>query len=824
MKKFLLLVATAISVIFVGCKPTETPETEPTLFILSKSIAFAQDGGEQELKIESNSKWTLAIDGEASWLKADKMSGEGNATINFTAEENQSEELRETKVKFVAGGKVEKELAVSQAAKEEEPEPEEILLITPGEIEATPTGGEYRTKIACEREWVLLNYDEDWFTVLPASGSTSVDITITCKRNTSDAPRVVGLVFQTVDKKGSQQFVLKQGAFDFSKDITIDPGMSNISYNGDVKGKGLKMWNFAIEDKKFIETNSMDGCTLNFNIASGNGFNDGLPTGEFTVNPSIMDSDFAQGEVVNASYKNPADYYMTTLMKSGTVNIESTGDKTYKIVAELTAADDVVIRLDYTVDLNATEGVTLEDKSFHSDLDGLYTQEIGQVKLINKGDIMGRGVNVWDMTIWGDGATEGPDLTQPNGTGKGTMTDIRFYTPSDVLSPEGEYEVSSSTYRYKANTVEPGSKSAGSAPNGTWIYFYKDGIITTNAPAASGTMTITKNSDGSYALKYDFKDDSPEPSTFNADYDGEIAVVDKMDTGDFDASKTMLTWVGNKYTNENSWILHLETKEYVSSGYKNGEVMEFVLNVASTDQYDMLVDICEWVYDVEGSKISYAIHSGNVTTYENGVASVAKVNGGRITNNFAKDNNYMFRQDLIGITTDAGKTYDMYHYCNLPREDVTVSVMEDVNISDFTTANFTHFGLGSGTQYTNWALMLLSSNGFTYANLDLFIEPKYIYEDGIPSGTYTFTKDNNAVGLWNTNNVRVVSPFGTSGIESGTLTIENLGKVTVEHSNGAVEEYKYNITVDFVLTENNAKLTGTMTGIPATHIDNLTSN
>ncbi len=797
MKNYLLFFVAIISVCFIGCKTTEEPKPMPTLSLDALSLDFDAVGGEKFIGVESNSKWEVNLENNVQWLTFDVADGK----VTLRAEENTSEEARETKVIFTVGDDLREEVAVRQAAAEVGI----TLSVSPSEIDAVAVGGEYRVNVACEREWEVLPFDGDWLEILPMYGSSSVEMTITAQRNTTTEPREIVLTIQTKDKSGEEIITIKQDAFDDSKQIVIEPAKTEISYLGDEENNGLKMWNFSIKDKTYIESGFMDGRTMEFSLATGSEFNDGLPTGEFAINASDDVADFKNGDIVKAGYKNAADYFMTSMIESGELSVNSVGNDSYEIKGEFFSEDGASLVLDYVLDLNDESSVTVKDESFQSGLDGSYVQDVSEVMIINKGDIMHRGVNVWDVTIWGDGATKGTEFT--NDSKGGTVTTIRFYTPKSQTTPDGDYTVYSDTYRYKYNTIEPGHEIAYAESTGSWIRFYKDWVVDSEAPAVEGDMSIKNNGDGTYSLSYDFLDDSPEPSNFKADYNGVVDVVDIDDTGDFELSKTKMYYVDDKY-GANSWILHLETKDYVESGYKNGEVMEFVLNVKLFDEFDMDFEKCEWVYSTEGNKAEYAIQSGTVTTYKDGVPTSSNVTAGKIANHVAWYNNYSYFIEVVGITTENGSVYDMYHYSNLPREDITESELSVVDITDFTVANLAYYGTQTQRNYSNWQVTLIDKSGAIFTILDLYVEASNGFEDGIPSGTYNFIENNDEEGIWNTRNVRVTYFDEYTTISSGSLVVEQLA------------DGKYNFTADFELSDNDATMIGTLSGIEVNYIDN----
>lgn len=102
------------SLAFFSCNTEEVDPDLPLLEVDQTVIAIPKDGGDNiALQITSNRPWTLTIPSETDWLMADKKSGDGNATVTFSAGPNAGAD-REVTVR-VATSTIYKDVRVTQS-------------------------------------------------------------------------------------------------------------------------------------------------------------------------------------------------------------------------------------------------------------------------------------------------------------------------------------------------------------------------------------------------------------------------------------------------------------------------------------------------------------------------------------------------------------------------------------------------------------------------------------------------------------------------------------------------------------------------------------
>lgn len=83
----------------VSCKKEKDKETEPPaapkLSSSKADLTAGTDASEQVIEITANMEWTVTIPAEASeWLSADKMKGNGNASLKFILKRNENQGAR----------------------------------------------------------------------------------------------------------------------------------------------------------------------------------------------------------------------------------------------------------------------------------------------------------------------------------------------------------------------------------------------------------------------------------------------------------------------------------------------------------------------------------------------------------------------------------------------------------------------------------------------------------------------------------------------------------------------------------------------------------
>lgn len=203
------------------------------------------------------------------------------------------------------------------------------------------------------------------------------------------------------------------------------------------------------------------------------------------------------------------------IITDGTVTLEG-ADGTYDIDIDLITAEGYHIR-------SSQSSVTLPLYGWNSSDDPMttlpddYEADFSGASAVATyyGDYYNNGGSNWIVRI---SPTTGTDGFQLEYVGEGT-------TGFDAGLPTGTFSVS--------NDGKPGSYLIGSREGlnlyGTWYLggFDESGSVSQFAPAISGTVTVSRDSDGTYSIDFDLYDDAPEPNNFTGSWAGAVYTQDQ---------------------------------------------------------------------------------------------------------------------------------------------------------------------------------------------------------------------------------------------------------------------------------------------------------
>ncbi len=169
---YLSLFMTSIAT-FIGCKEKE--EEIPFVAevnISASSIEFSADGESKSLEITANTSWSIS--NYPDWVEISSLSGDGDATITFTAGANESIEALTAELHIVAEDDIDKSLMLSQLGVAP-------MLACGSDIiecdKAEATVMSFELESNCD--WIISVPEEvDWFEVLPSEGSGSATISV----------------------------------------------------------------------------------------------------------------------------------------------------------------------------------------------------------------------------------------------------------------------------------------------------------------------------------------------------------------------------------------------------------------------------------------------------------------------------------------------------------------------------------------------------------------------------------------------------------------------------------------------------------------------
>lgn len=137
-------------------------------------LSFGANPDNQQFTITYSSSWTLSSN--ESWLKLSHTSGKGVTNVTATVEENKSDQPRMALITVKEGDK-EKIILVKQEA--------HCLTLTPSQLSNLPsTEGSHVLSISSDDSWQATT-KASWLTVSPASGTGSIELTVTAADNPS---------------------------------------------------------------------------------------------------------------------------------------------------------------------------------------------------------------------------------------------------------------------------------------------------------------------------------------------------------------------------------------------------------------------------------------------------------------------------------------------------------------------------------------------------------------------------------------------------------------------------------------------------------------
>lgn len=193
-----------------------------SLGVSPTDIAFTSFGGSQSLAVESNEKWTITE--KSDWISVDKVSGDGNATIEISVAENNTTSEKSGIITIVTDdGVTSKTIHVKQGAK--------TVEYGDATLEYGYAAGTQYISFTTDGNWSLTK-DADWISVDRTSGSGSATLGITVEENNTMATRSGIVSLSIADKsftisinQNCKYVTLSSSAFTF----TADEGTTKVS-------------------------------------------------------------------------------------------------------------------------------------------------------------------------------------------------------------------------------------------------------------------------------------------------------------------------------------------------------------------------------------------------------------------------------------------------------------------------------------------------------------------------------------------------------------------------------------------------------------------
>ena len=159
---------------------------DPILTISPESLSFSADGGNKSITVTSNLSWTATS--SDAWLTVSSSSGEGDATLSVTADENVSIANRTASVTFEG-----KDRTVTVNVTQDGAAP--FFNVTPTTLSFSAEGGSAPVKIESNQTWTA-SKSADWIALSEVEGTGDATLSLTVDANTSTDSRSGTVAFQ----------------------------------------------------------------------------------------------------------------------------------------------------------------------------------------------------------------------------------------------------------------------------------------------------------------------------------------------------------------------------------------------------------------------------------------------------------------------------------------------------------------------------------------------------------------------------------------------------------------------------------------------------
>lgn len=232
MKKhiYLLLLGLCLMITGYSCS-SDDDKPEPELIVSTESISFTKEGGDKDIHIKTNQKWSMSS--SESWCTVNPASGEGTGTIKITlsATANTSNDLR-TSVLTVSAGGITKEVNITQQLTD-------LLVVKKAEYEVKAAGENITVELQTTGTHEI-TIDEDWITKSGTKAVTDLSEVFVIAPNKNIFNRKGTITYKIGDL--SETVTISQAATSLNI-VTDKTGMAN-----DASALAIKMglgWNLG---------------------------------------------------------------------------------------------------------------------------------------------------------------------------------------------------------------------------------------------------------------------------------------------------------------------------------------------------------------------------------------------------------------------------------------------------------------------------------------------------------------------------------------------------------------------------------------------------
>jgi hypothetical protein len=204
----MLCIAVALSSLS-SCEdgPPAPPPDDPVLELDTATLDYTLIGGENIVIVTSNQKWTIELE-QAGWLWPSTLTGEGNATVTFTATPYEVSQPPRTNVITIQCETISRRIDVIQNS--EEP----TLTVSPESLSWDYSGGTKFVTIDSNIDWeVVIDTSIYWLTAHAVTSDGHGEIILTVPENEELRERRATIVVKREEaEQPRREIEVSQGA------------------------------------------------------------------------------------------------------------------------------------------------------------------------------------------------------------------------------------------------------------------------------------------------------------------------------------------------------------------------------------------------------------------------------------------------------------------------------------------------------------------------------------------------------------------------------------------------------------------------------------
>ena len=242
-----LLAAIVALVVMAGCAK------KVDVALSTSTLNIAAEGESVEVTLTSNGDWT--IDACPEWLTVDPTSGNGNATLTFTAPLNDTEATRSGEV-HVSTKDNTASLTVTQEAVEKD-----FIVVSPELIESEAEGGTFTLTVSSNCDW-RASISAEWISCEPTNGNGNGTVSVTLLPIEGDIEfRETNILFS-----GAGSELIPIHVIQYAEEqiyISVSPSTLPFDYDGGTQNVSV------LSNGSWTATPDADWFTLG--VTSGNG-------------------------------------------------------------------------------------------------------------------------------------------------------------------------------------------------------------------------------------------------------------------------------------------------------------------------------------------------------------------------------------------------------------------------------------------------------------------------------------------------------------------------------------------------------------------------